>query len=158
MIRRIAILVGLILGSSLAPAQAGWTAGSAPGAALGRAGTTNLEPVDGILTATCMVGGLGSGLNIQLSWTDTPQPWVDEPSVDGYEWRQRVGGNDYPVSGTFVPVVSPAPHTYTVDVPITTVGTYQFVVRSRARAWRSVVDRESPARTATKFLVLWGCS
>jgi hypothetical protein len=151
-IRRLAVVVGLILGSSLAPAHAtGWSASAAPGA-VGQAVTTILEPVDSALTATCMVGALGLSLTIRLSWTDTPQAWVD-----GYEWRQRVGGDSYPASGTSVAVVTPAPHTYTVDVPITAAGSYRFAVRSKGQAWRSV-DVESPARTVTKFLGLYDCS
>ncbi|MCA1843235.1 MAG: hypothetical protein LC792_08610 [Actinobacteria bacterium] len=153
MIRRLAVVVGLILGSSLAPARAtGWSAAAAPGA-VGRAVTTILEPVDSALTATCMVGALGLSLTIRLGWTDTPQAWVD-----GYEWRQRVGGNSYPDSGTSEVVVTPAPHTYTVDVPITAAGVYHFAVRSKGQAWRSV-DVESPARTVTKPLGLtYNCS
>ena len=152
MIRRIAVVAGLILGSSLAPAQAtGWSAASSPGA-VGRAVTTTLEPVDSPLTATCMVGALGLSLDIRLSWTDTPQAWAS-----GYEWRQRVNGNPYPATGTSVAVVTPAPHTYTVDVSIPASGTYTFAVRSKGQAWRSV-DVNSPPRTATKFLGLYGCS
>ena len=154
MIRRIAVVVGLILGSWLAPADAtaGWSGASTPGA-LGRAVTTTLQPVDSALTATCMVGALGLSLNIRLSWTDTPQAWVN-----GYEWRQRVNANPYPPSGTHVAVVTPAPHTYTVDVSITAAGSYRFAVRSKGQAWRSV-DVESPVRTVTKPLGLtYTCS
>jgi hypothetical protein len=151
-IRRVAVAVVLIVGSASPPAQAtGWSASTAPAAA-GRAAATVLEPVDGGLTATCIVGSLGLSLTIRLSWTDTPQAWVD-----GYEWRQRVGANSYPASGTSVAVVTPAPHTYTVDVPITAAGTYRFAVRSKAQAWRSG-GVESPARTVTKTLGLYDCS
>lgn len=153
MIRRIAVVAALIAGSWLAPAaNAGWSAANAPGA-VGRAATTTLQPVDSVLTATCRVGALGLSLDIRLSWTDTPQAWVD-----GYEWRQRIGTNPYPASGTSVAVVTPAPHTYTVDVPINSGGTYRFAVRSKGQAWRSV-DVESPARTVTQTLGLtYGCS
>lgn len=151
MIRRIAVVVGLIVGSWLAPAdaRAGWSGATAPGA-VGRAVTTTLQPVDSALTATCMVGALNLSLNIRLSWTDTPQAWVD-----GYEWRQRIGTNPYPASGTSVAVVTPAPHTYTVDVPIDAAGSYHFAVRSKAQAWRSV-DVEA-ARTVTTSLGIYGC-
>jgi hypothetical protein len=142
-IRRITVVVGLILGSSLAPAHATvWSAASAS-EALGRAVTMTIEPVDSALTATCDVGPLGLSLTIHLGWTDTPQAWVT-----GYEWRQKVGAGSYQTPGTTVTVVTPAPHTYTVDVSITAAGSYQFAVRSKLQAWRSV-DVESPSRTVT---------
>ena len=151
MIRRIAVLLGLIVGSLLAPddAIAGWSAAAAPGS-VGRAVTTALEPVDSPLTATCIFGALNLSLTIRLTWTDTPQSWVD-----GYEWRMRVNGNPYPASGTSVAVASPAPHTYTVDIPIDAPSaTYSFAVRSKGQAWRSVDVEATKVVTRVSVLLL----
>jgi hypothetical protein len=150
MIRRVAVVAGLVIGSLLAPADAtaGWSAAAAPGTS-GRAVTTTLEPVDSTLTATCIFGALNLSLTIRLTWTDTPQSWVN-----GYEWRMRVDGNPYPASGTSVAVVSPAPHTYSVDVPINAPSaTYTFAVRSKGQAWRSV-DVEA-TKVVTRVSVLF---
>ena len=150
MIRRIAILVGLMLGSSLAPAQGTWSAASTSGG-IGRAVTTTLQPIDSTLTTQCIFGLLNLSVSIRLTWTDTPQTWVD-----GYEVRQRVGAGSYTTPGTSVAVVNPAPHTYTVDVPISAAGSYTFAVRSKAQNWRSV-DVEA-TRTVTKGLgLVYGC-
>jgi len=151
MIRRIAVLVGLTVGSLLAPADAtaGWSAAATPGGR-GRAVTTTLEPVDSVLTATCVFGALNLSLTIRLTWTDTPQSWAD-----GYEWRMRVNGDPYPASGTTVAVLSPAPRTYTVDVPINAPSaTYHFAVRSKGRAWRSVDVEATKVVTRVSILFL----
>ena len=97
---------------------------------------------------TCVFGSLNLSLSVRLTWTDTPQAWVDH-----YEVRQRIVGNSYAAFGAPVAVVSPAPHTYTVDVPITAGGSYQFAVRSMGQAWRSV-DVEA-AMNVTRVSVLF---
>lgn len=46
-----------------------------------------------------------------------------------------------------------------VDVPIGPAGSYQFAVRSKGQAWRSV-DVQSPVKTVARGLglVYYGCS
>jgi hypothetical protein len=119
--KRAALLLGLLVLWSAAPARASWSSSAAGGAT---ATAATLAPAED-LTGSC--GDLLA--SVRVTWAATTSTWAD-----GYEIHWGTSPGVYTSGATTT--------TLTYTTPALSLGTYYFVVRATKGEWRSPLSNE----------------